>query len=725
MKILKMRASFGKLQGELELREGMNVLTLPNEEGKSTWTAFMITMLYGLDTKERGNAANFGLPAKERYRPWNGKPMEGSMEIEWKGRYITIERKSGAKSPMGIFRAYDTKTGRPIEALSADNCGRVLCGVERTVFERTAFIRQLGISVNADDALEKRLGALVSTGEESAKSAAQLEKELHGLKNQLVGRSGRIPKLQTELTETERLHTVMCRLQEETQDLSQEKAKLEAEKNRLEQLLQRVDKAKQSRGHAALEELSQKLEEQEELCAKLEATVRDLPSEGELHELQRKLETSQSNLETARMEAAFAPAPTPKPKAPNCFADLTAEKAKRKVEQDRQDYQELTESKPPKKMLPLALCALVLLSGIVIGVLSYLNLLPLQLWVGPCVAAVGLIAFVVVLIVLNRKTKQHQLALEQAEAILEHYEIEEISQIEELLQNYTKEQSDYEALVAEEEEQIQKLQKQVQQAQEESDKILNTIVAFAPDCTTVADGRQALSAGLLARSTLETERRVLENQRLQHESMRKLFGDHREKIDYEALNMDESRLRYEHKAVLQKLLNVAGRLAERRGRMDATGKTAMLDERREKLRNQLVEAQLSLQGIEIALSALRAADDRLRSRFSPRITAEAGKILGELTRGKYPAVQLSPDMQLSVRDGVLQRPAAAMSCGTSDQMYLALRMAMSRMLLPEDAPLILDDALVNFDDDRCKAALQVLSREAESRQVILFTCRTL
>ena len=66
-----------------------------------------------------------------------------------------------------------------------------------------------------------------------------------------------------------------------------------------------------------------------------------------------------------------------------------------------------------------------------------------------------------------------------------------------------------------------------------------------------------------------------------------------------------------------------------------------------------------------------------------------------------------------------------MSCGTADQMYLALRLAMCRMLLPEDSPLVLDDALVNFDDDRCDAAVEILSEEARKRQVILFTCRTL
>ena len=69
MIIKKMRASFGKLHGELTLHEGMNLLCLPNEAGKSTWSAFLLAMLYGIDTSERAGKANQGLPAKERYRP--------------------------------------------------------------------------------------------------------------------------------------------------------------------------------------------------------------------------------------------------------------------------------------------------------------------------------------------------------------------------------------------------------------------------------------------------------------------------------------------------------------------------------------------------------------------------------------------------------------------------------------------------------------------------------
>ena len=58
-----------------------------------------------------------------------------------------------------------------------------------------------------------------------------------------------------------------------------------------------------------------------------------------------------------------------------------------------------------------------------------------------------------------------------------------------------------------------------------------------------------------------------------------------------------------------------------------------------------------------------------------------------------------------------------------DQLYLALRLAVSEALTPE-APLILDDALVRFDDTRLAAAMAILKEEARDKQVLLFTCQS-
>ena len=85
MILYSMTATFGKLEHQtLTLEPGLNVIQAPNEWGKSTWCAFLLAMLYGLDT--RAKATRTSLPEKERYAPWSGSPMSGRVELNWKGR---------------------------------------------------------------------------------------------------------------------------------------------------------------------------------------------------------------------------------------------------------------------------------------------------------------------------------------------------------------------------------------------------------------------------------------------------------------------------------------------------------------------------------------------------------------------------------------------------------------------------------------------------------------
>ena len=57
MIIRHMQGTFGTLDGEqLRLDTGLNIIYAPNESGKSTWCAFLRTMLYGIDTSQRARA---------------------------------------------------------------------------------------------------------------------------------------------------------------------------------------------------------------------------------------------------------------------------------------------------------------------------------------------------------------------------------------------------------------------------------------------------------------------------------------------------------------------------------------------------------------------------------------------------------------------------------------------------------------------------------------------
>ena len=68
------------------------------------------------------------------------------------------------------------------------------------------------------------------------------------------------------------------------------------------------------------------------------------------------------------------------------------------------------------------------------------------------------------------------------------------------------------------------------------------------------------------------------------------------------------------------------------------------------------------------------------------------------------------------------RPVLWRSDFTMDQLYLSLRLAVAEALTPE-APIVLDDALIRFDDERLRAAFILLRELAKDRQILVFTCR--
>ena len=152
MEIKRLAATFGKLEQEqLELSPGLNLIEAPNESGKSTWTAFLRVMLYGLNTRDRSPNAD-----KRRYLPWSGSAMEGVLEAATDLGDITLLRRTArANSPMGAFSAVYTGTAQAVTDLSAASCGETLLGVPQDVFERSAYIRQTGLAVDINVATRK------------------------------------------------------------------------------------------------------------------------------------------------------------------------------------------------------------------------------------------------------------------------------------------------------------------------------------------------------------------------------------------------------------------------------------------------------------------------------------------------------------------------------------------------------------------------------------------
>ena len=717
MILYKMTASFGKLDGSLELHDGMNIIELPNEGGKSTWSAFLLAMLYGIDTRERSSAANEGLPAKERYRPWSGKPMEGSIELNWNGRRITIERKTGPRGPMSMFHAYDTDSGNPVSELTAENCGLRLCGVERSVFERSAFIRQLGLSVSADDALEQRLRALITTGEEHSKSAAQLEKELRSLKNRLSGKGGRIATAGMKLAELESRKESLQRTKEQHQAAIGEQIRLQKELDALEEKIRRVEQAKIVHRGQGLRDFSEKQAEQEERCRNLKQMVDQLPPEDKLLRLQKELKQAEQQFQSACMDRAFQPVPTPPPPVPPCF--VKAVDPEKQVAEDLSRYDLYARRKKPSALWLLLWLPMLLCGGAGIPLLWMGVFLQPRFWpISAAIATLGLVGTAVHWI----RSRRAKHATETMQAIASRYHSKTRQEIEDFLKLYLQMQQAYAAQHSVEQRRQALLDDTVGRAQGSLDEVIRQVARFAPEAVNVNEAKRAISAALLVHSSYATERRFLEQQRAGMRGMRNLL-DALPAQDEEALRWDEGQLRHEKEMVTRQLRNATDRVAELRTKAEALGDWVELSAAVDYLKEQLRKDEETEAALLLAQEALQEAAEEMRSRFSPPIAAEASRILAQLTGGTYSSLLLDVEMRLSLRENGLTRPAAAMSCGTTDQMYLALRLAMCRLLLPKGVPLLLDDTLVNFDPKRSAAAIDLLKQE--ERQILLFTCRPL
>lgn len=276
-----MIATFGKLDGDsIRFEPGLNVITAPNEWGKSTWCAFLTAMLYGVETKERTTRGQ--LADKEKYMPWSGRPMEGLLRIEHGGRDITIQRTTRGRVPMGEFRAYETRSGLPVKELTGENCGMKLLGVEKSVFLRTGFIRFSDLTLVPDESLWERLQALLTDGDENTGTGI-LGKRLRELKNQCRSpRGGRIPetrkqiaRLELQLEERNELEDRQKELSAQAENTRQELEALERHKS---VLLYREIQADRDQTEAAV----QAAKDARDNCERLEEQCRTIPVRSEL-----------------------------------------------------------------------------------------------------------------------------------------------------------------------------------------------------------------------------------------------------------------------------------------------------------------------------------------------------------------------------------------------------------------------------------------------------------
>lgn len=144
MIILEVRIyAFGGLKNKtITFNEGINIIYGENEKGKSTIENFIKIMLYGI-SKRRGKEE------RERY-VHNIGIAKGELIVLYDGRKLLIKRSFGKTKKEDTSVIIDYDTGERINNIDVDSPGRTFFNINRSTFEKTLFIGQLGVSFIKD-----------------------------------------------------------------------------------------------------------------------------------------------------------------------------------------------------------------------------------------------------------------------------------------------------------------------------------------------------------------------------------------------------------------------------------------------------------------------------------------------------------------------------------------------------------------------------------------------
>ncbi len=633
MMIKRLDATFGKLEGEsLELHDGLNVISAPNESGKSTWCAFVRAMLYGVDSSERQKAGF--LPDKMRFAPWSGSAMQGSMQLESGGKDITITRTTKtASAPMREFSAVYTGTSVPVEGLNGNNAGEMLTGVSRDVFRRSAFVEQGKVAVTHSAELEKRISAIVSSGDEDCSFTEADGRLRQWQRKRRFNRHGRLPELEDELSHKKQLLA-------ELSDAAQQRENMSAELERAKQECERIE----------AEVIESRKVVRKEALSSLQGVRNEVNAATERHD---KAAERRDSCRAALCACAIG--------------ERKPEEAKAEVKTDLENSMKLKE-RSERKSSPVLAIILMILCGALVAAGFLLPDLMIHAFIA---AAVALAAGIALFIRASRRKTENYEAAKQRRKILAKYKAESEADIAASIDEYLELYKNY---------------AEAQRAEKESAEAL----------------------AVVRRRQEQAESKTLTQ------------------LDFTGGDNQAAQLSRRLTEARAKCSRISAQMAEHSGRLAAMGDPLVLGSEISRMESEHGEISAEYDAIALAIDTMRKADEDIQSRFSPALGKLAAEYMQFVTDGKYDGVMLDRDFSATVHEagGNVPRNAEYLSAGTLDLMYLAVRLAVCSLALPESAncPLIIDDALVNFDADRRRQAMALLEKIAQERQVILFAC---
>ena len=676
MKILSIQGHFGNLCGtRIEFGEGFTGRVLPNGWGKTTLCAFLRVMLYGLSTARRDTQT--ALSDKTRYAPRDGHAMSGRLTVRHEGRVIVISRSAGRGGAMQEFDAFYEDTGEKCAFLNAKNCGHVLLGMGEDAFLSSAFIDGAVLQRPSDE-LRERMLEMAQSGDTQGRATDALRTlDRWRLDLDSGNGHGELPRLRARMDE---IDGALMQLVEAEEEIARQRARAEAlagAEDAAREEYERAYRAYAAETTGGGERLGALIDESTRLVRELDARV---PAEDTLRTAAEALYGYEGALKLEREK---------RERLPGGHARYEQALEALAEEQRLDEIARNEAGKPHVRWFPLALAFVFACASAATNLLdvTWGPFTPYAPFALPVFAVIGLVAAFAGCVRKETLPPPRDFR-DERETLLREL-------------RHTGSEQDTASQVL----------------QDAFDTLMQAARKLSPTVSTIEEAADAVRRAQDESQTLRREQAALQELLLQRTKLPE--GGETRLCDVEQLREALAQAR-------ARASDAAQALAQLEGRAQAQGGVEQLTAERKALAAQLAEGERRHAAICEAAEQTRAAQAALSARVSPQITEKAREYLEFLTEGAWREVRL--DAALSARcageDGQLL-DALRLSAGTRDQLYLALRLAVSEVLAGEGepCPLVLDDPFLTFDDARTARGMELLRRIAKRRQVILLTCR--
>lgn len=139
------------------------------------------------------------------------------------------------------------------------------------------------------------------------------------------------------------------------------------------------------------------------------------------------------------------------------------------------------------------------------------------------------------------------------------------------------------------------------------------------------------------------------------------------------------------------------------------------------INDEIRRAEKKYMELILAKAIIMKASENMKTNFIPILNKRTTEILNRIKIDNKEQIRISDEFYTFFENGAKLRRAEFFSKGGFEQLYFAIRYALSEIICL-NSPFFADDILSVYDDKRADSALRFMSEQTE-RQMFLFTCK--